>query len=98
MLNDNEMRIAMAIQDKETLDYLNIVPTAIKKVVNMAKEEIEELEKRLNDSFENEETFETLCQKLKGEDAIFDEKYPNYNHFDISYGSLYLTVEQLQNH
>lgn len=94
MLNDNERKIAMAIQDKETLDYLNIVPTAIKKVVNMAKEEIDELEKRLTFSFENGESFETLCQKLHGEDATFDAKYPNYNSFDISYGSLHLTVEQ----
>lgn len=94
MLNDNEMRIAMAIQDKETLDYLNIVPTAIKEVVNMAKEEIEELERRLNYSVEDGETFETLCKELKGEDAIFDAKYPNYNNFNISFGSLYLTVEQ----
>lgn len=94
MLNDNETKIAIAIQDKETLDYLNIVPTAIKKVVNMAKEEIEELEKRLIYSFENGESFEALCQKLKGEDATFDAKYPDYNSFDISYGSLHLTVEQ----
>ena len=94
MLNDNETKIVMAIQDKETLDYLNIVPTAIKKVVNMAKKEIEELEERLIYSFESGESFETLCQKLKGEDATFDAKYPDYNRFDISYGSLHLTIEQ----
>lgn len=94
MLNDNERKIAMAIQDKETLDYLNILPTAIKKAVIMAKEEVEELEKRLLYSFEKGEPFETLCQKLKGEDAMFDAKYPDYNCFDISYGSLHLTVEE----
>ena len=94
MLNDNERKIAMAIQDKETLDYLNILPTAIKKVVVMAKEEIEELEKKLHYSCENGETFETLCKKLKGEDATFDAKYPDYNSFEVSYGSLHLTIEQ----
>lgn len=94
MLNYNEIKIVNAIQDKENLEYLNVVPEAIVKAVIMAKEEIRSLENTLNNSFENGEGFETLCKRLKGEDGLFDAKYPEYNRFDLLYGSLYLTVEQ----
>lgn len=94
MLNHNELKIAKVIQDKEILEYLNIVPTAIRKVVTMAKEELEQLDKVLNESYEREEKFELLYKRLKGENLVLDAKYPNYNCFSISYGSLYLTIEQ----
>lgn len=94
MLNYNEIKIVNAVQDKEKLEHLNVVPEAIIKAVIMAKEEIKNLEDTLNNSFENEESFENLYKRLKGEDGLFDAEYPDYNRFNLSYGSLYLTVEQ----
>lgn len=93
MLNYNEIEIVNAMQDKENLEYLNVVPRAIEKAVVMAKEEIKSLEKIINDSFEKED-FKKLCKKLNGEDELFDAEYPEYNRFSLAYGSLYLTVEQ----
>lgn len=94
MLNYNEIKIVATIQDKEILEYLNVLPTALEEAVIMAKKEIEELEEDINYGFENGETFENLCKRLKGDDAIFNSEYPNYNSFSIPYGSLYLTIEE----
>lgn len=94
MLNSNEKAILKTMQDVEFLEYINATPQDIEKAILIAKKEIEELECIVKKFQESEKSISNLSIKLHGHNESFNEKFPNYNYFDLNFKSLLITVKQ----
>lgn len=94
MLNSNEKAILRSMQDTEFLEFINATPQDVEKAILMAKKEIEELESIVKKSQELGEGIADLSGKLNGHNEEFNEKFPNYNYFDLNFKSLLITVKQ----
>ena len=97
MLNDNEKEILNAIQDKEYMSCISANFNDIKNAINFGIKEFNELENIVKVASKNKESFQNLCQRLQGHNEVFNEKYPNYNYFDLNYKSLLVTVKEKLN-
>lgn len=94
MLNDNEKEIFNVIQDKEYMSCINANFNDIENAINLGIKEFNELENIVKVASENKESFQSLCKKLQGHNETFNEKYPNYNYFDLNYKSLLVTIKE----
>lgn len=94
MLNDNEKEILSVMTDKKILEELKISPKDIKKCVEMARDEIKDLEDIINKSNQEGESFENLYKRLGGHNLWLEQTYPDHNRFDLNYKSLLITVQQ----
>lgn len=94
MLNDNEKEILSVMTDKKILEELKITPEDIKRCVEMANNEIKELEDIINKSNQDGENFENLYKRLGGHNLWLEQTYPDHNRFDLNYKSLLITVQQ----
>lgn len=94
MLNSNEKAILKSMQDTEFLEYIGATPRDLEKAILIAKKEIEELESIVKKAQESGECISSLSQKLNGHNESFNEKFPNYNYFDLNFKSLLITVKQ----
>lgn len=94
MLNDNEKEVFNVVQDKEYMSCINVNINDIENAINLGIKEFHELENIVKVASENKKSFQSLCKKLQGHNETFEEKYPNYNYFDLNYKSLLVTVKE----
>lgn len=94
MINSNETKILEVINDNEYLNILRVSKEDIIKAVNIAIEEVKELELIVQDSYKSGKTFKSLCKELRGHNEFYNAKYPDYNYFDLNYKSLLITIKE----
>lgn len=94
MLNANEKEILEVMKDTEYLKCMNVNFDDIKKAIKLGIKEFNELEDLVKIASKNKESFRHLCNRLQGHNETFDEKYPDYNYFDLNYKSLLVTVKE----
>ncbi len=97
MLNTNEKDILKVMNDIEYLKCINVNFDDIEKAIKLGIKEFNELEDIVKIAANNKESFQNLCQRLQGHNEVFNEKYPNYNYFDLNYKSLLVTVKEKLN-
>lgn len=94
MLNANEKDILKVMNDIEYLKCINVNFDDIEKAIKLGIKEFNELEDIVKTATNNKESFQSLCKKLQGHNETFNEKYPNYNYFDLNYKSLLVTIKE----
>ncbi len=97
MLNSSEKEVLKVLKNREYLQYLNASVDDIKEIINLAYKEFKELENICKVAYEQGETFKKLCNSLGGHNEEFNNKYPEYNYFDLNYQSLLVTVKEIFN-
>lgn len=90
---NNDIKILRVIEDKELLADLKISEKDVFKAIKCGIEEVEELQKIVDQEKENGTSFKELCEKLQGHNESFDEDgIYSHNYFDLNYKSLLITI------
>lgn len=94
MLNYNEKEILKVMQNKEYLELLDVNVDDIEKAVRIGIKEFKEIQETVNGAFSDKEDFYDLCKRLNWHNETFNQKYPDYNYFDLNYKSLLITIKE----
>lgn len=92
---NNDIKISRVIEDKELLRELKISEKDVFKAIKCGIEQIDELQKIIDEEKEKGTSFQELSHKLKGQNENFNEDgIYSHNYFDLNYESLLVTIYQ----
>lgn len=92
MTEENRKELLNIINNKEFLEKFNITEKDIFKAIKLGLDELQELQKLVNEEKRKGTSFEELFHKLHGKNGEFQKETSSQKYFDLNYKSIFVTI------
>ena len=92
MTKENRKELLNIINNKEFLEKFNITEKDIFKAIKLGLDELQELQKLVNEEKRKGTSFEELFHKLHGKNEDLKKETSSQKYFDLNYKSIFVTI------
>lgn len=92
MTEENRKELLNIINNKEILEKFNITEKDIFKAIKLGVDELQELQRLVNEEKRKGTSFEELFHKLHGKNEEFEKETSSQKYFDLNYKSIFVTI------